>query len=87
MPLCWEGDTLAVDHRCVDGAGIRAAIILPDGASPEGFGVEDSESVTGEAHDSTIAFKGGALCRFRDAGAQIQFHLTRGAHLYAFGVL
>jgi len=87
VPLLFEGEHLTLDYRCAGDAEIRAEVLLSDNRAPEGFTREDSSALRDESHEGRITFKGGTLKKFAGEAIQIVFHMTRGAHLYAFGVL
>ncbi|MBI4027191.1 MAG: hypothetical protein HY360_19555 [Verrucomicrobia bacterium] len=85
-PLLFEGETLTVDYDA--GAGtIRASVLAADGATPDGYGENDSIPLTGSASASVIQFRGGSLQRFHGQPIHLVFHMQRRARLYAFGVL
>ena len=84
-PLILRGDTLKLDGEAGGGA-IRASIQNFDRTVPDGFGKEDSSTLTGAFSESEIRFKGGSLRRFGSQPVRVVIHMTRGARLYALGV-
>ena len=87
VPLLFEGEHLTLDYRCEGGSEIRAEVLRSDNRPAPGFARRDSSALRGEAHEGRIAFAGGTLRRLAGEALQAVFHMGRGAHLYAFGVL
>jgi len=86
VPVLPAGEMLILDYDARDGE-IRASVTVVDGETPEGFSAEDSSALVGDSHEGRIDFKGGSLRRFEKTPVRITVHMSRGARLYALGVL